>query len=68
MTKNPLETLSDGVLAIAITLLVIDIRPPEVPQGEQLAHALWMRWSPSTWPTPARRPGRRRRSTAESCC
>ncbi|HEX8132535.1 MAG TPA: TMEM175 family protein [Actinomycetes bacterium] len=122
MTKNRLETFSDGVLAIAITLLVIDIRPPEVHRGERLAHALWMQW-PSyvaylvsfitigviwlnhhrvldqvvrvdgpllllnlhllLWtalipfptavvakhrPTPARRPGRRRRSTAESCC
>jgi uncharacterized membrane protein len=39
VTKNRLENCSDGVFAIAITLLVLDIKLPEVnPQG--LAHAL----------------------------
>jgi uncharacterized membrane protein len=44
VTKTRLEAFSDGVLAIAITLLVIDIRPPEVHQGDRLAPALWAQW------------------------
>ncbi|MGC1104923.1 MAG: TMEM175 family protein, partial [Candidatus Acidiferrales bacterium] len=34
MTKNRLETFSDGVLAVIITIMVLEMKPP---QGATLA-------------------------------
>ncbi len=44
ITKARLETFSDGVLAIVITLLALELRPPEVEAGQTLARALWEQW------------------------
>jgi uncharacterized membrane protein len=44
VSKNRLEAFSDGVFAIVITLLVIEIRPPQVAEDQSLAAALWHLW------------------------
>jgi TMEM175 potassium channel family protein len=44
VSTNRLEAFSDGVLAVAITLLVLDIRVPSVGGNHSLAHELSAQW------------------------
>lgn len=44
MSTNRLEAFSDGVIAVAITLLVLNIDLPELSPGESLAHGLGRQW------------------------
>jgi uncharacterized membrane protein len=44
MSTNRLEAFSDGVIAVAITLLVLNIDLPELKPGESLASGLIGQW------------------------
>jgi len=44
MSTTRLEAFSDGVFAIAITLLVLEIHVPEPGSGESLRHELLAQW------------------------
>jgi uncharacterized membrane protein len=41
MTRNRLEAFSDGVLAIIITIMVLELKPPEGAEWKHLTHEVW---------------------------
>ena len=41
MTRNRLEASSDGVLAIIITIMVLELKPPEGADWGDLSHEVW---------------------------
>ena len=45
MPKGRLEAFSDGVIAVAITLLALELPVPDPEAGRSLAHQLVARWS-----------------------
>ena len=44
LTKSRIEALSDGIFAVAMTLLVLDIKPPEVTKVAALPRELLALW------------------------
>lgn len=44
MTTGRVEAFSDGVIAVAITLLVLDLRVPKASEHQALSHALAAQW------------------------
>jgi uncharacterized membrane protein len=42
--RGRLEAFSDGVMAIAITLLILDVKVPDVDEGQSLSEALAHQW------------------------
>jgi uncharacterized membrane protein len=41
MTRNRLEAFSDGVLAIIITIMVLELKAPEGAEWHDLSHEVW---------------------------
>jgi uncharacterized membrane protein len=44
MSKARIEAFSDGVIAVAITLLALDLKVPEPTKTHSLAHSLGVQW------------------------
>ncbi len=44
LPANRIEALSDGIFAVAMTILVLEIHVPERVAGEALSAHLWMLW------------------------